>query len=521
MTPPLPPRHNRHVATFLSSLWPGLGQLVIGARRSGLALAIPPLALVVLAVAAILAPDRLSRLALLLDPSVIAALLGVEVLLVAWRLVAAADAFRRGDGRRGGPALGLTALGLAFVLVPSAYGAYLTGVAYDAASSVFSAVETPVPSPSSTPAPDPENLAVGTPEPSIVPDLGRFTVLFIGGDSGPNRDHFLTDTMIVASLDPIAGSVSMVSMPRDTVDVPLGDGRTYRGKINSLVSYANGHPGQFPGAPSGETVLANALGSLLGVQVDGWVEVNLPGFVDVVDSLKGIDVTVRDGFCDVSYHDYGFPNGFSVTPGRWHFDGQEALAYARVRKASGESDFTRAGRQQEVIVALRDRIVNGGFVSDPARFIASFGKLVRTNLAPSQLMPYVDVASTITRDHIHRQVITYPLIKYLAGDPRGWVIAPVLDKIRALGAHAFPPAGTPPTGLDTIPPDDGAPKKGSPTSCLPLATPTPAPTPAGSSPAPSPLPSDATPTAEPTAPPTPEPPTPEPATPAPISTAAP
>ena len=50
-------------------------------------------------------------------------------------------------------------------------------------------------------------------------------------------------------------------------------------------------------------------------------------------------------------------NGFSISPGRYHFDGQHALAYARIRKAAGESDFTRAARQQEVIAALRDRLV--------------------------------------------------------------------------------------------------------------------------------------------------------------------
>lgn len=431
------------------------------------------------------------------------------MLLLGWRLLAAADAFRRGEGRLGGRAAGLTAIALLFVVVPSVYAAYLTGVAYDSATRVFSAVESPDWHPTRSPLPDPEFIAPGTPEPSVAPDAGRFTVLFIGADSGPNRDHFLTDTMIVASLDPVSGAVSMVSLPRDTVDVPLGDGRVFRGKINSLVSYVRGHPKQFPDAPSGETVLARALGTLLGVQVDGWVEVNLPGFVDVVDSLRGIDVTVHDGFCDPTYHDYGFPNGFAVGVGRWHLDGQEALAYARVRKAAGESDFTRAARQQEVIVALRDRVVSGGFVNDPARFIASFGNLVRTNLAPAQLIPYVDAASKVRRDHIYRQVITYPLIQFLPGDPRGWVVSARVDRIRALGARAFPPAGTLPTGMDTIPPDDGAPKKGSPSGCAPLPTPTPRPTPtptAGPSDPPTPGPTaEATPVAtpSPTDPPTP------------------
>lgn len=505
-------RQNRHVLTLLSSAWPGLGQLAAGARRTAIVLALPPLVLLALAIGALLSPDRLTRLALLLDPAVISTILVIELALLAWRLGAVADAFRRGHGSIGGRASVLTAVGLLFVLVPSVYAAYLTEVAREAATAVFSTSESdqaPQSIPTDRIAPEDPDLTgvIGTPEPSA-PDLGRFTVLFIGGDSGPGRDHFLTDTMIVASLDPASNAVSMVSMPRDTVDVPLPDGRVYHGKINTLVTYVDAHKSLFPGVKSGETELANTLGALLGVQVDGWVEVNLPGFEQVVNSLGGIDVTVHDGFCDPTYHDYGYPNGFAIAAGRYHMNGQEALAYARVRKAEGESDFTRAARQQELIVALRDRVVSGGFVNDPAGFIASFGDLARTNLTPSALLPYVDSASKIDRDHIFRAVITYPLIKYLPNDPRGWAVAPIVDRIRALGAQAYPPAGTLPTGLDTIPADDGAARSTSSgiTTCTaaPKPTATPSPTPGPTSSSPSPAPSDA-PSAPPTEPPTPEP----------------
>ena len=507
------PIRNRHVLTLLSSLWPGLGQAAVGARRAAIVLALPPLVLVALGVAALLSPDRLTRLAELFDPAVIAAALGIELALLAWRLGAVADAFRRGEGSIGGRASVLTAIGLLFVIVPSVYAAYLTEVTREAALQVYSAVEPQGWRPDSTPPPDPDFDVYETPAPTA-PDLGRFTVLFIGADWEPGRGSALTDTMIVASLDPISNSVSMVSMPRDTVDLPLPDGRVFHGKINSLVSYVRNHPALFPGAPSGETVLADTLGSVYGVRVDGWVEVNMPGFIGTVDSLGGIDVTVHDAFCDPTYHEFGYTHGFSIGVGRYHFDGEQALAYARVRKAEGESDFTRAARQQEVIVALRDRVVSGGFVNDPAGFIASFGQLLRTNLSPAQLSPYVDMASKVTRDRIFRSVITYPLVKFLPGDPRGWVIAPVMDRIRALGAAAFPQAGTLPApasanSLSVIPPDDGKLRTSGPGNCLAAPKPTPTPgTSSSASPAPSgdatPIPTEA-PTPEPTAAPTPQP----------------
>ena len=174
--------------------------------------------------------------------------------------------------------------------------------------------------------------------------------------------------MIVVSLDPATRTVSMLSIPRDMVDVPMPDGRQYRDKINSLVSYARHHPAQFPGSDgTGFDVLMGALGTLLNTQIDYYAKVDLGGFVRVVDVLGGVDVNVARAFCDPSYDEYGFTRGFSITAGRHHLNGQQALAYARVRKASGESDFTRAARQQEVISGIRDSIVHGRVPQRPDR----------------------------------------------------------------------------------------------------------------------------------------------------------
>src|SRR4029077_12054361 len=126
-------RTNRHVAALLSALWPGLGHLAEGARRTAILLALPPLLLVALGIGAIASPDRVARLATLVNPDVIAALLVAEFLLLAWRLLAVGDAFRRGNGAARERGAALTAVALVFVLVPSAYAAYLTEVAREAA----------------------------------------------------------------------------------------------------------------------------------------------------------------------------------------------------------------------------------------------------------------------------------------------------------------------------------------------------------------------------------------------------
>lgn len=525
---------------MLSALWPGLGHLTIGARRTGLILALPPLVLLVLAIGALVSPDRVARLALLLNPDVIAALLVVEVLIVVWRLAAVIDAFRRGHGLARERGAALTAVALVFVLVPSAYATYLTEVARQAALAVFAPAEQPwVPNPGTTAVRDDDFGFAPAPstQPSAGPELGRFTVLLIGMDSGADRSHALTDTMIVASLDPIAGTVSMVSVPRDLVDTPLPDGRIFRPKLNGLVSYANRYPDKFAGATSGQAVLAAALGELLQVRIDGWAQVNLPGFVRVIDAIGGIDVTVRKSFCDARYDEYGF-DGFAISPGRWHLDGQAALAYARIRKAAGENDFTRAARQGEIVVAARDRVAEGGFLTDPTGFITAMGELLQTSLDPAAIGRYLDVAIGIDRDHIFRSVITYPLVHGGSrDDPRGSILVPRLDLIRELAARAFPPAGTLPIELETIPKDTASePRKTTlpPVTCYapaPTATPSPSPSPGpGTAPPPTADPAQPTEPIDPTEPPvTPEPTdkpgggpkTPEPTAPPPDPTAEP
>ena len=180
-------------------------------------------------------------------------------------------------------------------------------------------------------------------------------MLIVGVDQGVGRNTFLTDTMIVVSLDPV---------DRDRLDGldPARHGRRpaarrpeFRGKINGLVSYARHHPSSSRArTATGYDVLMGALGTLLGLEIDYYAAVNLGGFVRVVDTLGGVDVDVADGFCDPTTDEYGFTNGFAITAGRHHLNGNQALAFARVRKAAGESDFTRAARQQEVLSGIRD-----------------------------------------------------------------------------------------------------------------------------------------------------------------------
>jgi LCP family protein required for cell wall assembly len=270
-------------------------------------------------------------------------------------------------------------------------------------------------------------------------------VLLLGIDSAPNRRHALTDTIIVASVDPVGETVSMLSVPRDLVDVPLPNGETYRPKINSLVTYAEDHPDEFPEARgNGVAVLAGALGELLRIRIHYYAYVNLTGFVTLVDSVGGVDVRVTRALDAPDYRAHGV-DGFHVKPGLQHFDGGEALAYARIRKADGENDFTRAGRQQEVLVALRDRVVRGGFLRDLSGFFTAAADTLSTDLPPDRLPFLAGLMQDIGGERTYRAVIQPPLVRFSSTpDPRGSILIPDLPRIRTLSAALFPPPGQTP-----------------------------------------------------------------------------
>lgn len=443
---------------------------------------LPILGLFLVALAIVLTTS-LPRLAVsLIDPAVLWAMLVVQGLLLVWRLLAVGSSLW--DPRFGRPdrrdAIPIAVVLLVAVIAPQAFAGYVTEVARETANEIF--VESSAPplagGPLATPAPDPSFLASAPPSPSLSPlpspspAIPRVTILLLGVDAGVGRNTYLTDTIIVASLDPVTETVSMVSVPRDMVEVPMADGRRFRAKINGLVSYARHHPKQFPGSDgTGFDVLQGAIGELLGIDIPYYAVVNLGGFVRVIDTLGGVDVNVARSLCDPSYEEYGFSRGFSITKGRHHLNGQQALAYARVRKAAGESDFTRAARQQEVLSGIRDRIVRGGFIDDPIGLLRALSKTVTTNVPRKILPDMADVMARVERQHTYRAVITSPLVSG-ASDSRGSIQVPDLKRIMALAEAMFPPAGTLP---DAKYQQVSAPTGKAPTSGVGGCTPRPSP----------------------------------------------
>ena len=518
----------RYLPALLTTLVPGLGHLAAGRMRPAAVFGLPLVLLVGMGAGLVAATTADRLLGLLLDDRVLVLLLILQVVLLGWRFLALGSSLvdprlPRLRVRDSLPVIALVVL----VAAPQLYAGYVTQAARESADVVF--VEgaassgawrpTVTASPSAPPgvAADATGSPAPTASPSPTPAIPRINVLLLGVDAGVGRRTFLTDTMIVASLDPVAGTVSLLSFPRDLVDVPLPTGGIFSGKLNSLLSFARRSPAVFPGSSGdGHDVLMAAFGQMTGLQIDYYAQVNLGGFVAVVDTLGGIEVNVARAFCDPSYDEYGFTRGFAITAGRHRLTGNQALAYARVRKAAGESDFTRQARQQEVLSGIRDRVVAGGFLGDPVGFIRAMSQTVETNIPRRLVATLVDYARKVDRSKTYRAIVVGRGVIWSGFDARGYILNGDFAAIRARADRLFPPPGTVPAAEFLVPKPAASRATGSGVSgCAPAATPTPKPTPkptAGPTLAPTPTPSleptpDPTSSGEPTpgATPTPEP----------------
>jgi len=424
----------RLTAAGLSAVLPGLGQLFNGRRRLAALFLVPSLILLLVAVMlmTIQSPARLA--AWVVSPQVLGALMTLNALVLAWRLAAVGQAFL--DTRRAGPAgrlgiVGIIVIGLVVVLphlVVYRYGTVL-GETFDRifASEVLGAID------------DREGAVSLTPR-----DGERINILLVGIDKRGDRTATLTDTMMVASIDPIGHTVSLVSVPRDLVGTPLGTGDTYGPKLNSLLGYADRNPKLFP--KGGIATLQEAIGALLGITIHYHAQLDFRGFIKMVDAVGGVDIVAPRAFEDPQYDGYGTGGvkGFSITAGPHHLDGAAALAYARSRKALGESDFTRQARQQQILVALRSQVTRGGsLLFQLPQLLDAVGQTITTDFPVARLPDLAAILDEVGKKDVTSVVIRSPLVKS-KNTQYGDSQVPNLTRIREMAAALFSEPGTPP-----------------------------------------------------------------------------
>ncbi|MFH1233878.1 MAG: LCP family protein [Patescibacteria group bacterium] len=200
-------------------------------------------------------------------------------------------------------------------------------------------------------------------------DRGRINILLLG-IGGKNHDgSYLTDTIILASIEPSTKKVAFVSIPRDMA-IPI-ENMGWR-KINNVNAFAEAKEPN-----SGGLAISQAVRDILNIPVDYYVRLDFTGFEKIIDELGGVNIYVDNAFDDYKYPILGNESApweeryqhLHFDQGWEKMDGELALKYARSRHAYGVegSDFARARRQQKIIKAVKDKINSFNFLFNPAK----------------------------------------------------------------------------------------------------------------------------------------------------------
>jgi LCP family protein required for cell wall assembly len=271
---------------------------------------------------------------------------------------------------------------------------------------------TPTPTPTPTPSPTP------TPRPAALDD-GRFTVLILGSDDSAGRRNrrptgeYLTDAITVVSVTENGRRLALFSLPRDTVDLRLPDGSVWGGKVNTISFYR------------GPEAMRGAMSILLGIPIDHYAQVDMDDFQAIVRAAGGVRVRVpyylHDSRC-------------TFLPGRRELNSKRALCYARHRYS--DSDWARAGRHQQLLLALRDRFVQRDI---PIRSVLRNLGSLRTDLPFADIPAYADLVDRTRNAKVTRIVLAPPAFTTFVGisGDRGWIQVPNVAAIQAAVAEAL------------------------------------------------------------------------------------
>lgn len=239
------------------------------------------------------------------------------------------------------------------------------------------------------------------PMPTVIPEPdGVKNILLVGTDARPGEDVSRTDSIVWVHIDPQANRVSMLSFPRDLwVNIPgYGKNRINTAYLTGETKLGHGY---------GPALLKKTVADLVGVPIDHFVMINFEGFKTIIDTIGGIFIDVPKVIDDAAYptDDYRTIQVHFDT-GRQFMDGERALIYARTRHA--DSDFGRNQRQQQVLMAIFNRIREQGLFSQLASiddYTAVLSDYIRTDITRSEMFGLAGMGAQLHAENIQRFAI--------------------------------------------------------------------------------------------------------------------
>lgn len=250
---------------------------------------------------------------------------------------------------------------------------------------------------------------------------GRINILVAGkgGDNHPGGE--LTDTLLLASIDPTNREMALLSVPRDLwVKIPNNG---YQ-KINAAYEY--GRQGSTQKSKDGQhadgiKTLKDTLSPVLGIPIHYYVMVDFTAFKDVVNTVGGIDITLDEAIYDPNFDwQYG-RNALKLPKGNVHLNGTQALLLGRARGAAGgygiNSDFDRNENQRKMLIALSSKVLSAGTYGNPVKInqlITALGTHVKTSFSSvNELMRLYQITKTIPSNKVSSLDLVTPPNNYL------------------------------------------------------------------------------------------------------------
>ena len=232
---------------------------------------------------------------------------------------------------------------------------------------------------------------------------GRVNILLLGKGGAGHEAPDLTDTLLIASIDPVQKHAALLSIPRDLWVQPEGLGHT---KINAV--YANAKSAAkakkmstADAEKAGLNAIEKQIQTDIGIPIHYHVMIDFKAFEQAINTVGGIDINVAatETVYEVLYdHSRGKKYTLDVKQGNQHFDGQRALFYARSRQTSARGDFDRTERQRKIMLALKDKVLSLGTFANPVKISQltdAFGNHVQTNMSVSEVLRLYELGKDI------------------------------------------------------------------------------------------------------------------------------
>jgi LCP family protein required for cell wall assembly len=268
-------------------------------------------------------------------------------------------------------------------------------------------------------------------------DIVNFLLIGSATYNGPNNPG-LTDTLILLSVNRTVGTVALVSIPRDLyVYVPGWE----MAKINTAYFY--GETNDL--GSDGITFLKDTTRYNLGIEVDYYARVDFNGFMQIVDALGGIDVSVDCAIQDWRLIEPGLDprveenwEMFTLPMGVHHMNGDLALWYVRSRRSSNELD--RGRRQQDVIRALWRHIRSQGLLDQLPNVWGQITQIVDTDITLADIAGMIPLALTMDSSRIQSYRFREG-IEIVAGESEegSFIFLPQREAIIELGRQIVQP----------------------------------------------------------------------------------